>query len=494
MTATPTPIHKASRLVLHPMLCHKNFWSNTCTKGYNCTQLHFRRRGRKLEIFNAAANLNRIQRHLRNSILENMEVPSDCTLYIVDSQIDPADFENPLTFVNENILVARAIGLHPSTCAPKEYYELFQTGLKHIDKHFRLAYTGPFGGATNLTKSERYNAKRMSDSFTTNTDRSTALACNDDELLTFHTPDREICQQLEPRYASNANIFKTANRNSSESLVKVMKIVSENALAFATFDSKFTRASIDQLKMAFLADRTGRRCLIESDAPSATVDTGASILPLAVVNTIVAYYIELQQDSDFRKLGYNLGDFNALLVDNGFSCVPKHKFIDSHSHATRTTLKKLTSLVSKTLGDAYRTHFATIAYCSSSLGLLTTKELQSMHVNSQASHFDSVSALMAASTTPKLDANTTSKVAFSSGSFSWSSPRELYGLFGKALKTLENDDVVSQTPDVVLLKHVHPSTPKIVSSLATSTKRSNTADKENSTPTKKPKHVTWKAD
>ena len=253
-------------------------------------------------------------------------------------------------------------------------------------------------------------------------------------------------------------------------------------------------ANLREPPLAFLADQTGRRCLIKSDAPSATIDTNSSILPLAVVNTIVAYYIELQQDSDFRKLGYNLGDFNALLVDNGFSCVPKHKFIDSHSHATRTTLKKLTSLVSKTLGDAYRTHFATIAYCSSSLGLLTTKELQSMHVNSQASHFDSATALMAASTTPKLEANTTSKVAFSSGSFSWSSPRELYGLFGKALKTLEKDDVVSQTPDVVLLKHIHPSTPKIASSLATSTKRSNTADKKNSTPTKKIKHVTWKAD
>ena len=155
----------SNELVLHPRLCHRNFWMNSCHRN-DCNALHIRRPGRKLVIFNASANLNRIDRKLGSSTLANMKMPVDSELYVVDSQIDPEDFGYSIAFKDPRIFVAKSIGLHPANAAPKAYYDLFKTGLTTIDQHFGLAYTGPFGGNNNGRTEERATHSKLATFFT----------------------------------------------------------------------------------------------------------------------------------------------------------------------------------------------------------------------------------------------------------------------------------------------------------------------------------------
>ena len=347
----------AGEILLHPRLCHRNFWMNSC-RG-QCKSLHLRRPGRKLVIFNAAANLNRIDRKLGPDTLTNMKMPFDSELYIVDSQIDPEDFGNSITFKDPRIFVARAIGLHPGNSAPKEYFQLFKNGLTSIDTHFGLAYTGPFGGNSNIKPEERCDAKSMATHFTSKastasqkkfSERPTALGHKDEALLAHMTPCQEASQC--------AQVFMSANKNTAQQLTAIMDLLRVHPYMFATFNSDSNEYS--RLKILDVMDRSsGRKILLESASPSMRNATPSDLMPLSIVNFIVELYLNFQKDRHFKSLGYSLAEFNTFFTENGFNMVPKHLF---QLYKTTEALTLFDLAVKQTLGLAYRTHREQMSY------------------------------------------------------------------------------------------------------------------------------------
>lgn len=375
----------AGEILLHPRLCHRNFWMNSC-RG-QCKSLHLRRPGRKLVIFNAAANLNRIDRKLGSSTLANMKMPFDSELYMVDSQIDPEDFGNSIVFKDPRIFVARAIGLHPGNLAPKEYFDLFKNGLTSIDTHFGLAYTGPFGGNGHIKSEERYDAKSMASHFTSKAstasqkefrERPTALAHKDETLLAHMTPCQETSQC--------ANIFMSANKNSMQQLTAIMDLLRVHPYMFATFSSDSN--DFARQKILNVMDRSsGRKILLESASPSMRAATNSDLMPLSIVNFIVDLYLNFQKDRHFNSLGYSLAEFNSFFTENGFNMVPKHLF---HLFRTTEAITSFDLAVKQTLGLAYHTHKNNMSYGRSTQQQTSPKSALPLAVNSKPTDLMSV--------------------------------------------------------------------------------------------------------
>ena len=348
----------SNELVLHPRLCHRNFWMNSCHRN-DCNALHIRRPGRKLVIFNASANLNRIDRKLGSSTLANMKMPVDSELYVVDSQIYPEDFGYSIAFKDPRIFVAKSIGLHPANAAPKAYYDLFKTGLTTIDQHFGLAYTGPFGGNNNGRTEERATHSKLATFFTNTVSsasqnkfgaRCTALGHKDNELLQQMTP----CIDASPQ----ASVFLSASKNGLEPLARVMDLLRAHPNIYATFSSE-SNVSCRQKILAVMDRSSSRKILLESASPSSRTTNASDLLPLSVVNFVVDLFVDFQKDKHFRDLGYSLAEFNGLFTENGFNMVQKRLF---QLYNSTETLDAFDLSARQTLGLAYRTHRDNMSY------------------------------------------------------------------------------------------------------------------------------------
>ena len=341
-----------SSIDLHPRLCPNNFWDNSCNRHDDCDKLHIRMRYRELVIFNAAANLSRIDRKLKNSTLENMRMPSDCSLYVVDSQVDPEDYGQEFTFRNKNIHVARAIGLHPSVRAPSAYLQKLHSHLKKLDFSYGLAYIGPFGGAdqSSISGDEIYTALKFAQDFNHKAapgrTRAVAISSNDDYLLNFFTTSQEALRPV--RSTQDFFLWKTAGRCGLPQLNHIMESLKENPYHFATFDGELSQEVRDAILRAF-HQSSGRRCLLESVSPSVRTASPKELLPLSVVNTIVELFLDFRRKSSFHSLGYSLAVFNNLFTENGFRCIPMSRFVEINQRA----LARITSSV---LRPAYYDH------------------------------------------------------------------------------------------------------------------------------------------
>ena len=407
----------SNSIELHPRLCPRDFWDNSCRNSDLCDKFHIRQPGFKLVIFNAAANLSRIDRKLKNSTLAEMRLPYDCSLFVVDSQVDPEDYGKQFTFRNRNIFVARAIGLHPSVRAPPAYLKVLHTHLKKLDLGYGLAYIGPFGGAQASASSDQgslgpltfirdFNIASASPSKT----RAVAIASNDDFLL------RELtigCPSSERPSRSRQDFFlwKTVGRSGSAQLEHIMESLDSNPHYFATFDSELSPVTRDALFNAFKSS-TGRQCLLESVSPSVRTASNTELLPLAVVNTIVELYVDFRRKTSFK---YSLAEFNNLFTTNGFSCIPQSRFDEVNQRA----LARTTTAV---LSPAYYDHI----YCSRG-----SPSTDHNRVTTKASTTSPLLSLMSLATTPRSAVsqrvtNTTTP----------SCPQDLMSLFGSFLATL----------------------------------------------------------
>ena len=337
-----------SEIKLHPRLCYSNFWTNSCRK--ECKFLHLRRTGRKLIIFNAASNINRISRKIGNLNLVNMRMPTDCEFYCVDSQIDPEDFGHSVVFNCPGIFIAKAIGYHPSNAAPKEYFRSYQAGLTAIDSKFTLAFTGPFGGVSAVSPEVKCDSKMMAQYFTRDT-RTTALAPKDESLLDFFSENSKNNSNLEI-------VFMTANQNSPEQLSKIMNLLRTNPKFFATFSSDSKEFSRKAILKAI--DRSfGRKILLQTASPSIRNVSNIDLLPLAIVNFVVELFIYFSNDQHFVKLGYSLAEFNTFFVENGFNMIEKRAFtINNNTDA----LYSFDFDVRMILGLPYLTHKSNMSY------------------------------------------------------------------------------------------------------------------------------------
>lgn len=339
----------SSKLALHPRLCSHNFWDNSCHSA-KCTLLHIRRPGRKLVLFNACANLHRISRKMGSTVLASMQMPTDCELHVVDSQIDPEDFGSSLSFYSKSVYVARAIGLHPSIGAPTSYFSAFKTGLLSLDRTQSLAYTGPFGGSPSIKHEEHYDVQAMAVSLAGDTHGLRATALGHQEEAFLQGPD--LLRLPGPA------LFLSAGRNSSEQLTTVVRTLKKCTNVFVSYNGDALRNSYNTREhlLSVLSSTPGRRCVLETASASSRSATKNDFLPLAIVNVIVDLYVNLQERRvrhAHNRLDFTLAEFNTLFNENGFSLVPLTHF---HAYHSSVTLGLFDKAVRDTLGAAFRRH------------------------------------------------------------------------------------------------------------------------------------------
>ena len=345
---------------LHPGLCPKNFWDNSCTAHSDCTNLHIRQQGRRLTLFNAAANLDRIKRTIGSTTLQHMRLPTECDFYVVDSQVDPEDFGHPFVFLSSNIFVARAIGLHPSLDAPDAYLNEMHSSLKRLDDIHALAYLGPFGSLVSTSTSldpprGPHSALQFAKDFSSKSSarpRATCIESRDEYLLSVLTPDSGPLNTTTGQ--KPFHIWKTANNVPLSHLKIIMSSLQTSSHQYATFNSDLSTEARELLFQA-ISQPAGRRCLIESDSTTMDYTSNSDLLPLSVVNTIVDLFIDFSRRPSFKSLGLTLATFNLLFVENGFSCVPLARF-------TELNLRGFTKLTCCMFSGLYYKHWSQLTY------------------------------------------------------------------------------------------------------------------------------------
>ena len=342
----------SSNLILHPKLCPRNFWDKSC-ESPNCSMLHIRRPGRMLALFNTCANLHRINRKIGKGLLSTMRMPEDCELYVVDSQIDPEDFGSSINFQSRNIFIAHAIGLHPSTGAPMEYFDEFTRHLRVLDQRHDFAYVGPFGGCPEIKAPNCCDATEMTASFSSDRDHPRATAVgNRDELLLQAPRHPELRGPV---------LFLSVGRNSTLQLGSAHTQLTTNHKTFLSFNGESLRSSYPtrNLLMRTISKDHGRRCVLETCSTAVRHATCNDLLPLAVVNIIVDLYVKLMEESSFRALHYSLAEFNTHFNENGFKLVPLTCFQVYHTGAA---LNAMNTAIKDTLGNLYERFRRDISY------------------------------------------------------------------------------------------------------------------------------------
>ena len=348
---------KSPRFILHEKACSNNFWTDTCMDSSKCCKLHIRKTGSPLRIVNCCININRVERRCKASLgedysLENTPLPSNAELFLVDSQIDPEDFGNPIKLNNSKILVARAIGLHPSTVAPITYHKKFLEGLIDLTSDNRtLVYAGPFGGHTNVEMENRFDPLP-----------AFKAVAKTNIPISLASSDISLDHNLGPQYFTSEGphvIWTNANKQtydrSNRIIDRYIKISDRHS---AMISSENNNKHLNLVLNAYLDvhRNSGDRILYQSDSinrKSKLVD----ILPLAVVNNIVDTYVQLSKDNRFQKFCPTLASFNTLVTKHAFEILPKERF--SASATAHNSFKARSQCY---LGVAFSEHHHEMTY------------------------------------------------------------------------------------------------------------------------------------
>lgn len=353
-------------------------------------------------------------------------MPSDCELYVVDSQVDPEDFGHLLSFKDTNIYVAHAMGLHSLLRAPASYLETFHAALEKLDATHSLAYLGPFGGLNSSGAAapacDPHSPLRFAQDFGNvklcHLPRATCVNSGDAFLLRLLTPDANYRHHGTNRPAFN--IWKTANSVSRPHLEVIMRSLCGNSLQFATFNSDLSVETRDLLFHA-ISRPAGRRCLIESDSTLMCYSSRRDLLPLSVVNTIVDLFVDFSRRESFKSLGLTLATFNTLFVENGFDCIPKARFTEFNTrHFARVSCTLLS-------GPYYK-HEDLFSYGQSEVRSSTTAVVSALPTLITARTDAAPDAVPSPTPTAIINNDTCHAVATALNT-TWSGPQQLWDFF-----------------------------------------------------------------
>ena len=348
---------KSPRFILHEKACSNNFWYDTCTDSSKCCKLHFRNSGSALRIVNCCINVNRVERRCKAQLgedygLENTPLPTNTELLLVDSQIDPEDFGNSLRFNNPKILVARAIGLHPSTVAPSAYHQKFLEGLIDIASDNRtLVYAGPFGGHTNVEMENRFDPLPAFKAIA-----KTAIP------ISLASSDISLDHNLGPQYFTSEGphiIWTNANKQTYDRSNRILDLyikVSDRHSAMISSENYNKHLNLVLNAYLDVHNNSGDRILYQSDSINRKSKL-AEILPLAVVNNIVDTYVQLSKDNRFQKFCPTLAKFNTLITAHALVILPKERI--SASATAHNSFKARSQCY---LGVAFSEHHHEVAY------------------------------------------------------------------------------------------------------------------------------------
>ena len=320
MTQPSAPI-----FTLHKSACPDNFWKDSCKDAGICNLLHIRETNKTLHIVNSCINLNRVQRKCKlqtpSTDLTATKLPTNCELYIVDSIVDPEDFANQIIFKNNHIFVARSFGLHASTVAPSEYFTAILIALLTIEKEFKLAFVGPFGGESNVPPKDRYNAKTYANAFIAQhkQDLKTS-ALTEKTPICLNSSDVTVEYALGPAHFIDGGhrfIWTNVNRQRTDRFkMLVGRYTKCSSSHYSTLSQTSSTEIFDNLRQAFMDDEfdTKSRLLFNSELVNKMNETN-EVLPLAVINTIITIYIRLSVSTHawshhFKKRFPTLIDFN----------------------------------------------------------------------------------------------------------------------------------------------------------------------------------------
>jgi len=331
----------APTFTLHKSACPDNFWKDSCKDAGICNLLHIREANKTLHIVNSCINLNRVQRKCKlqtpSTDLTATTLPTNCELYIVDSIVDPEDFANQIAFKNNHIFVARSFGLHASTVAPSEYFSAILTALLTIEKEFKLAYVGPFGGESNVPQKDRYNAKAFARAFIAQHKQDLkSSALTEKTPICLNSSDVAIEYALGPVHFVDGGhrfIWSNVNRQRTDRFkMLVGRYTKCSSSHYSTLSQASSTEIFDNLRQAFTDDEfdTGSRLLFNSEQVNKMNEIN-EVLPLAVVNTIITIYIRLSVSTHawshhFKKRFPTLIDFNKHATRCALEIFPSSLF------------------------------------------------------------------------------------------------------------------------------------------------------------------------
>lgn len=348
---------KSPKFILHERACSNNFWTDSCIDSSRCGKLHFRKSGTSLRIINCGININRVERRCKALLgedygLENTPIPSNAELFLVDSQIDPEDFGNPIRFNNPKILVARAIGLHPSTVAPIAYHKKFLEGLIDLTSDNRtLVYAGPFGGHTNVEVENRFDPLPAFKAVAKTT-----------IPISLASSDISLDQNIGPQYFTSEGphiIWSNANKQTYDRSNRIIdRYIKVSDRHSAMISSENYNKHLGLVLNAYLDvhRNSGNRILYQSDSINRKSKL-TDIVPLAVVNNIVDTYVQLSKDNRFQKFCPTLASFNTLINDHALEILPKIRF-----SATATAHNSFKARCQYYLGLAFSDHRHEMTY------------------------------------------------------------------------------------------------------------------------------------
>jgi len=333
MTKLPAP-----KFTLHKSACPENFWKDTCKDSNICNLLHIREHGKTLHVVNGCINLNRVQRKcMSTSDITATVLPQNCELYVVDSIVDPEDFANPISFKDTHIFVARAYGLHTSTVAPREYFNQVLTALLTMEREFKLAFVGPFGGDSNVPLKERYNAIAYARAFISQHKKDLKTSTIQDKTpICLNSNDVALDFAIGPGNFTDGGhrfIWYNSNRQRIDRFkMLVGRYTKCSTSHYSTISQTSETAVYDNLRLAYTDDdfTTGSRLLFNTEQANKAIDIN-EILPLAVVNTIITVYIRLSLSTHawahhFKKRFPSLIEFNKHATRCALEIYPSSLF------------------------------------------------------------------------------------------------------------------------------------------------------------------------
>jgi Tat protein secretion system quality control protein TatD with DNase activity len=296
---------------IHRDLCNDNLWYDNCPSENTCHKYHIRHKGQSLRLFDTHANLYRVSQKKGHNKAELFHLPLNTELHIMDILCDPETWHNPITTVQPNIQIHRAIGLHPKYKLKLECLTDLQQALSKLLKLYNFQACGLVGAET--LGNEPYGLATLNSTLDTFRRQPKPVIIHSrlsDQYCVAAVNNRPEIQFL-PIIWHGINIGEQRLCSQKDFLDQHYN----HFFSINNLEAESTRVSLLLDKILEQPNRV-ERLLTESDCPNNPPRKSriATATPLNVISATIAIHKVLKQKPGYSH--HTLADTNDLLFQN----------------------------------------------------------------------------------------------------------------------------------------------------------------------------------